>query len=109
MIDEILSAAGFEKDVTYTETLFRNPPPKTFCVYFDDIETDGSDFDCEIINHNVSVELYALNKPDKEAEKRLEKALKKSGLHYSKLGRAWIQSEKYYQTVYDFSYTEKES
>ena len=44
----------------------------------------------------------------KAAEKRIKKALKKLGIHYTKFERIWLQSEKYYQTVYEFTYTEKE-
>lgn len=108
MIDEILTSAGFIKDKTYTETVFRNPPAVTFCVYSDEVETDGSDFDCELETHTIDIELYALNKPDKAAEKRIKKALKKLGIHYTKFERIWLQSEKYYQTVYEYTYTEKE-
>lgn len=108
MIDEILQAAGFIENVTYIESIFVKPPQKTFVVYFDDIDVDGSDFECELYEHSIRFELYALNKPDKAAEKRLEKVMKSKGIHYQKVGRVWIQSERYYLTTYYFDYIEKE-
>lgn len=107
MIDDILTSAGFVENKTYIETLFRHPPKQTFCVYFDEIKTDGSDFNVDIEEHSVMIELYALDKPDKAAEIRLENILKSKGIHYNKIPRIFIDSEKYYKTVYEFDFTEK--
>lgn len=107
IIDEILQKAGFVENVTYIEEIFRQPPNKTFVVYFDEIQTDGSDDTTDIENHSVRFELYSLNKKDKAAENQVEKVLSEFAIHYTKIKRVWIQTEKYYLTTYEFDFTKK--
>ena len=109
MIDEILTAAGFAAGKTYTETLFHSPPQRTFVVFHRDTDMDGADDTCEIADISVRLELYALNQPDTAAEQRLETTLKSRGIHYRKYERTWIQSERYFETSYEFNYIEKET
>jgi hypothetical protein len=103
MVDEILAAAGIQG----RGSRFVKPPAGTYAVWYDDIDTDGPDGmpPC-IFFQNCTVELYA-PKPDPDAEAALEAQLSARGLHWKKQSRFWIKSEQMYQTIYDFSYTEK--
>lgn len=107
-INQILQAAGFTENVTYTQAVFVKPPQRPFVVYFDDVESDGADDTTEVFTHDVRFELYAPNRADEAAEQRIEAALKARGVHYGKTGRTWIESERYFLTTYYFDYTEKE-
>ena len=103
MLDAILTEAGIE----YRPNRFPSPPAGTYAVTMDDIDTDGPDgMPPQIFRHNTTIELYA-SKPDQAAEAALEAAMSARGLHWSKQDRYWIQSEKLYQTIYEFTFTEK--
>ena len=108
-INQILQAAGFIENVTYTQTVFVKPPQRTFVVYFDDVDADGSDYTTDIFTHSVRLELYSPNRADPAAEKRLEATFRQYGIHYRKLGRTWLESERYFLTTYYFDFTEKET
>lgn len=107
-INEILQAAGFVENVTYAQTVFVKPPQRTFVVYFDDVDADGSDYTTDIFTHSVRLELYSPNRADAAAEKRLEATFRQYGIHYRKLGRSWLESERYFLTTYYFDFIEKE-
>lgn len=102
-IDEILTAAG----IAGRGSRFAKPPAGTYAVWSDDIETDGPDGmpPC-IFRHNVSIELYETRR-DPTAPAALEAQLSARGLHWTKQDRFWIKTEQMYQTIYEFSYTEK--
>lgn len=105
MTEEILSAVFGDK---YRLTRFPSPPAGTFAVWMDDIDTDGPDNAApRILRHNVTIEVYA-PKLDHKTEKALEAAMSARGLHWAKQSSYWIQSEKLYQTIYEYSYIEKE-
>lgn len=103
MVSELLTAAGIKN----RRGRFVKPPAGTYAVWMDDIETDGPDgMPPLIFSHNVTVELYE-DAPDDVAVAALEAQLSAAGLHWTKQDRYWIQSEQFYQTIYEFSYTEK--
>ena len=103
MVNELLTAAG----IVNRRSRFLRPPAGTYAVWMDDIETDGPDgMPPRIFSHNVTVELYE-EKPDDVAVAALEAQLSAAGLHWTKQDRYWIQSEQFYQTIYEFSYIEK--
>jgi hypothetical protein len=103
MVNKILTAAG----ITYRRSRFTKPPAGTYAVWMDDIDTDGPDgMPPSIFHHSVTVELYE-PKPDDAAVAALEAQLSARGLHWTKQDRYWIQSEKMYQTIYEFNYIEK--
>ena len=108
-INQILQAAGFVENVTYTHTVFVEPPQRTFVVYVDDVDADGSDYTADFAEHSVRFELYAPNRADPAAEKRLETTFRQYGIHYRKLGRTWLENERYFLTTYYFDFTEKET
>lgn len=103
MVDEILRAAGIQG----RGSRFAKPPAGTYAVWFDEIDTDGPDNrPPEIFRHSVTVEVYEPRK-DNAAEAALETEMSTRAIHWNKEGRVWIQSEQMYQTIYEFSYTEK--
>lgn len=103
MVNEILTAAGIQE----RRSRFTKPPGSTYAVWFDDLTTDGPDGlpPC-IFTHDVSIELYE-QKPDNAAVAALERELTAAGVKWTKQDRFWITSEQMYQTVYEFTYTEK--
>ena len=103
MVSELLTAAG----IVNRRGRFVKPPAGTYAVWMDDIETDGPDgMPPQIFYHSVTVELYE-DAPDDAAEASLEAQLSAHGLHWTKQDRFWIQSEQFYQVIYEYSYTEK--
>lgn len=103
MVEEILAAAGIPE----RGSRFVKPPAGTYAVWFDDIDTDGPDGQPpRIFKHGVSLELYAPKK-DNAARAALEAQLSGHGLRWTRQDWLWIQSEQMYQTIYEFSYTEK--
>jgi hypothetical protein len=103
MVEEILAAAGIRE----RGSRFVNPPAGTYAVWFDDIDTDGPDGEPpRIFTHDITLELYE-TKPDNAARSVLEAELSRHGLHWTRQDRLWIRTEQMYQTIYNFSYTEK--
>lgn len=102
MDNAILTAAG----IKHRRNRFPSPSGGTFATWSDDIATDGPDGQPpRIFTHNVTIELYESH-PDPEAEEKIEAELSAQGLHWTKQDRYWIQAEKMYQVVYEYSYIE---
>jgi hypothetical protein len=110
MIKEILTAAGVE----HAQGRFLRMPAGTHAVYFDDIETETADRVetlppkglPRIYHHDVTIELYE-PAPDDIAENAIESELDRRGLEWTKQDRYWLKDLQRYQTVYEFSYTNK--
>ena len=102
MLREILDAAG----VLYPKTRFPKLPDRTCVIPMDDVTAEGADLKNFIYHHDVTLEVYS-PKPDPEAEAAIEAQLNARGIAFTKQSRYWLESEKRYQTVYEFSYTEK--
>lgn len=102
MIKKILTPTG----IPYKETMFSRAPAKTYAVYFDDVDADGSDHDNQIFTHNITVELYE-PKPDPAAESAIEAELNARGLKWTKQSRYWIADAQRYQVIYEFTYITK--
>ena len=103
MINSILKATG----IPFKETMFsRAVPDKTYAVYMDDVEVDGSDYENLVQTHNITVELYE-PKADPNAEAAIEAQLNANGLHYSKQARYWIPDAQRFQVIYEFTYITK--
>lgn len=103
MIKDILKATG----LPFEETMFlRAVPAKTYAVYMDDVETDGSDLENLLYYHNITVELYE-PKADPKAEADLEAQLNKRGLKWTKQARYWIPDAQRFQVIYEFTYITK--
>lgn len=102
MVNSILTASG----VPYRRGRFTAGSVPTYAVYLDDVTTDGPDDGPRILRHDITVELYE-DKPDDASESAVETAITAAGLQWTKQDRLWIDSEKQYQVVYEFTYFEK--
>lgn len=100
---ELLTAAGIKE----RGSRFLKPPDGAYAVWMDDITADGPDGEPpRIFNHDITVELYEPRRGSR-AGVAFEDQLNAHGLHWTKQDRFWIQSEQMYQTIYEYSYTEK--
>lgn len=101
MIEQILDG------IAHRESRFIKPPKETHAIFMDDITRTGADKENKISEHEYTIELYEY-KPDLKTEKLIEERLDELGQPYVKQSRIWIESEQWYQTVYEFSLTTKE-
>lgn len=92
--------------IRYTETVWAMPPELPYAVYHDHIDRRGADLYNGITDHDITVELYA-RKPVPELEDQIGRRLDALGIEYVRQGREWIDTEHFFMTVYDFTYTEK--
>lgn len=106
MVNKVLTGAGFVENETFKETRFLKPPKTTYAIYLDSFERRGADGLNLIKDHDYTIELYS-DKPDPEAESRIEASFDTLGLAYEKDDRIWIQAEQIYQTLYTFNHIEK--
>lgn len=103
MIPEILAAAGIKE----RGSRFLKPPAGTYAVWFDDVTAKAPDLaPACVFTHDVRIELYEPKKDD-AAVAALEAELTARGLEWVKHDRLWITAEQIYQTIYEYSYTEK--
>lgn len=73
---------------------------------FDDVTLfRGDDERLRIAEHETRLELYA-EKVDINSEKKIEEWLKNKNFGFKRT-RYWVESEKHFQTVYEFSFIEK--
>lgn len=87
------------------EVCFKKPPPYPYIVFIEKRDTSGADNKICIANRKISIELYS-EKIDKECEKLIEDLLDEKSIENEK-DRIWIESEKHFQTIYDFNLVEK--
>ena len=92
--------------IRYTETVWAMPPELPYAVYHDHIDRRGADLYNGITDHDITVELYA-RKPVPELEDQIGRRLDVLGIEYVRQEREWIDTEHFFMTVYDFTYTEK--
>ena len=79
--------------IQHIETCWAMPPSLPYAVYHDRATRRGADLYNGITEHNITIELYAQN-PAEDLEALIEE-------------RMWIDTEHFFETVYDFTYTEK--
>lgn len=104
MTKEMLKAAG----IAPWETRCPDPPAATHAVFFDTVTADGPDCAApRIFAHDVTVELYAL-KQDPAAEAAFEAELNARHILWTKQERYWLRDARRYQTIYEYTYIEKE-
>lgn len=73
---------------------------------FDDIVTArGDDEHVRALVHDTTIELYS-QKIDVDSEKKIEKWLINKNYGFKRT-RYWVESEKHFQTIYEFSFIEK--
>lgn len=92
--------------IPYIETCWAMPPALPYAVYHDQVTRRGADLYNGITEHNITIELYA-QKPAEDLEALIEQRLDALGLEYVREERMWIDTEHFFETVYDFAYTEK--
>ena len=103
MIERILNETG----IPYKETKYVSPPKSTYIAVFDSTQAIGPDFAPQmLIRHAVTFELYSY-KIDTDSEAAIEAAMSAADMDWTKSDREWIEQEKLYQTVYNFSYVSK--
>lgn len=87
------------------EECFFKPPPLPYVIFKESTEVTGADNKNCLSTRDVSIELYSY-KINHESEKKIENLLNEKSIS-NKKNRTWIESEKFFQTVYDFDLLEK--
>lgn len=87
------------------EVSFIKPPQLPYIAFLESRNVRGADNKNLIADRELSIELYSA-KIDRESEQKIEDILNEKSIEYSK-DRTWIDSEKFFQTVYDFNLLEK--
>jgi hypothetical protein len=85
------------------EERFLRPPALPYIVFTESRKIYGADNKNKIASRNISIELYS-EKIDTASENCVESLL--NGIDYNK-DRIWIQSDLFFQTIYDFELVEK--
>lgn len=91
--------------MSVAEERFLKPPALPYVVFTETTTVGGADDKNLIADRQISIELYS-NKIDLTAEQSIETLLNGDGTHYTK-SRTWIDVEMFFQTVYDFTVTDK--
>ena len=100
-VKEMLEETGLK----VAEDCFLRAPALPYIVFLEKSNCNGADNKVFILERDITVELYS-GKIDKEKESQLEEILIKNYIEFRK-NRTWIDSEKVFQTVYDFNLYEK--
>lgn len=87
------------------EDHFKKPPALPYVIFKEDTEVSGADNRNCLSNRDITVELYS-EIINHKAEKNIENLLDEKSIEYVR-NRTWIESESFFQTVYDFNLTEK--
>jgi len=87
------------------EERFLGIMPLPVIVYTDDVEIGGADLKNNLITHNIGIEFYS-ETIDLENEARIELLLDNLPIRYTR-SRDWIESEKFFSTIYEFTITER--
>jgi hypothetical protein len=100
-IKALLESTGMK----VAEELFFKPPAFPYIVFSQSSSYGGADlFNC-ISNRSINVELYS-DVINRDAEKKIEDSLNEKAIEFKK-DRTWIDSQGFFQTVYDFNLLEK--
>lgn len=84
---------------------YTKPPALPYIVFTEAEDVGGADNKNCIANRQISIELYA-DKINATAEAAIETLLDNKAVKYKK-DCIWIDSEKYFETIYDFNLIEK--
>ncbi len=88
------------------ELRYLNPPPFPYILFVDSKRSRGADKLNNIIEHNITIELYS-KVINEELEEKISNFLKSEELEFDD-SRDWLNNEKLYCTSYDFIILEKE-
>ena len=86
-------------------TAFINKVTLPFIVFLEDIETQGSDLNNDLVERTFTVELYS-STISKIIENKIEKLLNEKSIKFKK-SRTWLDDEHCFETMYDFSFLER--
>ncbi|WP_428817317.1 hypothetical protein ACQR2L_13685 [Clostridium butyricum] len=100
-IKEWLETTG----LSVAETYFKKATKLPYIIFIIDENNSGADNQLCICDRDITVEVYS-DIINREKEKLIEDLLKEKSINYSK-SRTWIDSEKFFQTSYDFNLYEK--
>lgn len=100
-VKEMLEETGLK----VSENCFLRAPELPYIVFLENSSYSGADNKICLLERDITVELYS-SKINREKESELEKILITNSIEFSK-NRTWIDSEKFYQTIYDFNLYEK--
>lgn len=100
-VKEMLEETGLK----VAENCFLKPLALPYIVFLENSNCSGADNKICLLEREITVELYSL-KINREKENELEEILIKNSIEFSK-NRTWVDSEKFFQTVYDFNLYEK--
>ena len=88
------------------ETAFTKRTPLPYIIFIEKVIVGGADSKNNISTRQITVEFYA-EKINKYAEKAIEDLFDEKAISYAK-ERLWIGgSDNFFETIYDFSLTEK--
>lgn len=87
------------------ENCFLKPPAFPYIIFLEDVKVNGADNKNCLAGRDITIELYS-DRINREAEKNIIDLLDEKGIDYTK-NRTWVDSEKFFQTVYDFNLKEK--
>lgn len=88
------------------ELRYLRPPPLPYILYEDSKTRRGADKFNNIIEHNITIELYA-EKREKDIERKIINFLNSEGIEHDEYPD-WLNEEKLYCTSYEFTILEKE-
>lgn len=97
----LIDGTGFK----VANTAFINKVSLPFIVFLEDVDARGSDLENDLAEIKITVEFYSTI-VSKENELKIEKLLNEKSLKYEK-SRTWIETEKCFETIYDFSFLER--
>lgn len=87
------------------EDRFFKTPQLPFIVFLEEKDVGGADLSNLIVKRLLTIEFYA-SKVDSVNEALIESMLDAKAFNYRK-SRSWVQSESFFQTVYETSITER--
>ncbi|GAB6169695.1 hypothetical protein JCM1393_21550 [Clostridium carnis] len=88
------------------ETSFLKAPQLPFIIFLEGIEETGADIKNNIVERDIIIEFYSA-RIDKEKEKNIEDLLREKLIKFKK-ERVYVDSQKFFETIYTFSLYEKE-
>ncbi len=87
------------------EQCFLQPPALPYIVFVEENDISGADSKNCIADRAITIELYS-DRINREVEGKVETLLNEKEIQYKK-ERTWVDSERFFQTMYDFNLKEK--
>ena len=94
-----------ELSIPFKNLYWVKAPAYPYGIYDDVVLIRGNDEKLTIVEHDTTIELYS-GRIDEDSEGLIEVWLNNKNYEFKKT-RVWIDSEKHYSTIYEFSFIEK--